>query len=181
MRTEKEGEERARTWRHIIGMLKLPTSFLRNVNRICGAYCTNARTTDMMPSVVAHTLRAASLGCSFSPRPTGGLPSLGMPGRVRRRMAVVRMERTKWRSVMPKRPRERRYSGERMMELWRTWPGRRTLRGSKDELEEAVEAELRVRRRRKEGTRDEKVGKGPGGGMDDASRGRERTYFSSLL
>lgn len=63
------------------------------------------------------------------------------PGRVRRRIKVVRPVRKRWRRVARKSVRASRYSFESWMDDARlSWPGRRIAEGSKsDETDDEVE------------------------------------------
>lgn len=139
----KDGKEakRPHTCKHIIGILKLPTVLRRKVNAICGKYCIHPSKTLPIPNVAAHTLTAVSDGCSLPPPDSGPEDVGGEVGRVERRMMVRREERKRCSEVRRKRDRERRYSGEReTVECRPSAPGRRTDRGSKEELLVASEA-----------------------------------------
>ena len=103
---------------------------------------------------------------------------MGAPGRVRRRMKVVPAERMRCRSVSAKSDSASRYDGESVIDELRTWPGRSTLRGSNEDDVEDEDAELeRARGRRKGGRSADR--RAVGVGIEETSRGSDRTYLSA--
>jgi hypothetical protein len=113
-------------WMHIIGMLRLPTSFLCAVWNIWGRYWNMANTVDKTPKNVAHHRTARTDGCSLAGDSVGGDGFRS----VRRRRKVIKVHKTKCNIVTNASVKERRYDGDRVSFELRVSAGRRTSRGS---------------------------------------------------